>query len=268
MIVGVFLGTSMVSFYAVASSLTNYVFGVVSGISTTISPLASAYDAQGNQEGLQALCLTGTKTILLVGLPILATFVLAGEMFLKLWVGEGMIGSYPPLIFLSVAWGMNLLSLSSSCVLIGVSRHQTAAWCVLGQAVLDVGCSLALVRDYGVVGVAVGAMIAASIMNLVLQLHALRVLGIPVRMFVQQALAPAILSVVPFVLMLALVMRTLPPTGMVGFFVCVTLAVGFFLLLLPVIGLNSVERAYVKDRASEYWRQVAGVVKKGGSGEA
>lgn len=252
-IVGIFAGVSMVSLYAVASSLTNYVLGVVSGISTTISPLASEYDARGDSAGLKTLCLRGTKGILLVALPILSTFVLGGDLFITLWIGDALLGSYAPLVLLSGAWTMNILTLASSCTLIGLSRHRTAAWFVLGQALLDVVLSLVLVRFYGVAGVAAGAMLAAVVMNIAIQIHALRVFDIPVVVFAGKAVAPAVLALIPFVVCLPAALAVLHPTGLLEYFLCVGVAVGAYVALLPWTGLTAVERSEAKEYVLRWW---------------
>jgi O-antigen/teichoic acid export membrane protein len=101
-LVGAFVGAAAVTFYAIAGSLTTYALSVIGGISTTIAPRASDLEARGDHEGLKTLCMTGTRFILLIGLPILLTFVLSGDMFVRLWIGEGYGQSYGPLVLLQI----------------------------------------------------------------------------------------------------------------------------------------------------------------------
>lgn len=244
-IIGVFVGTAAVAFYAIAGSLTTYATNVISGISTTIPPAASHLEVKGDQEGLKILCIGGTKYILLSGLPILLTFILSGETFIKLWVGEGFSGSYPPLVLLSLAWAFNYLQSAAACILMGISRQKVAAWLVLAQSLLNLGLSLYLVQSNGMLGVAWANMITSVVMNLAFQAHALHVLGIATGRFVVQALLPTGVALLPFVAVLEVLFVFSPPTGLLTYFLHVALASCCMLACLPWLGLSQGERDWL-----------------------
>lgn len=244
-ILGAFVGAAAVTFYSIAASLTTYATNVISGISTTIPPAASDLEAKGEHEGLKALCIRGTKFILLAGLPVLLAFILRGDTFIRLWIGEDFYASYPPLVLLSIAWAFNYLQSAAACVLIGLSRHKMAAWLVLAQAILNLGLSLVLVRPMGMLGVAWGALIASVVMNLVFQVHALHRLGISVERFFGQAIVPAAIALIPFALVLELLATSFPPSGLFTYFLQVAFAVGSMLIFLPWVSLTRRERHLV-----------------------
>lgn len=257
-LVGAFVGAAAVTFYAIAGSLTTYALSVISGISTTIAPRASDLEARGDHEGLKALCMTGTRFILLIGLPILLTFVISGDIFVTLWVGEGYGESYGPLILLSVSWAFNFIQSASACILMGVSRHRMAAWLVLAQAALNVVVSLYLVRSMGMMGVAWGALIASVVMNMVFQVHALRMLDIPLARFFVQAIVPAGIALVPFAVVLVTLFASYTPPNLLVYFVCVGIAVACMALCVPWLGLTRDERDTVW-RCITGWMQQAGL---------
>jgi O-antigen/teichoic acid export membrane protein len=251
-ILGAFVGAAAVTFYSIAASLTTYATNVISGISTTIPPAASDLEGKGDHEGLKALCIRGTKFVLLAGLPVLLTFILSGDTFIRLWVGEDFYASYPPLVLLSIAWAFNYLQSAAACVLIGLSRHKMAAWLVLAQAILNLGLSLFLVRPMGMLGVAWGALIASVLMNLVFQVHALHLLGVSIKRFLGQAIVPAVIALIPFALVLEWLVSSFPPSGLFTYFLQVAFAMGSMLIFLPWIGLNRRERHLVWGNLSHY----------------
>lgn len=257
-IVGAFVGASAVTFYAIAGSLTTYALNVISGISTTIAPRASDLEARGDHEGLKTLCMTGTRFILLIGLPILLTFVISGDMFVRLWVGEGYGESYGPLILLSLSWACNFVQSASACILMGVSRHRMAAWLVLVQAALNVTVSLYLVRSMGMLGVAWGALISSAVMNLIFQIHALHLLGITMARFLLHSVVPAGIASLPFVAVLASLVASYNPPNLFFYFACVGIAVFCMALCAPWLGLTRGERELVWRRI-DGWMQQAGL---------
>lgn len=257
-LVGAFVGAAAVTFYAIAGSLTTYALSVIGGISTTIAPRASDLEARGDQEGLKTLCMTGTRFILLIGLPILLTFVLSGDMFVMLWIGEGYGQSYGPLVLLSISWAFNFIQSASACILMGVSRHKIAAWLVLVQAALNVVLSLYLVRSMGMMGVAWGALISSVVMNMVFQVHALRLLGISTTRFLAQAVAPAGTALLPFAAVLMMLFTAYTPPNLLAYFVCVGIALAGMALFVPWLGLTRDEREAVWHRIAG-WMQQAGL---------
>lgn len=256
-LVGAFVGAAAVTFYAIAGSLTTYALSVVGGISTTVAPRASDLEARGDHEGLKILCMTGTRFILLVALPILLTFVLSGDMFVRLWIGEGYGQSYGPLVLLSISWAFNFIQSASACILMGVSRHKIAAWLVLVQAALNVVLSFYLVRSMGMIGVAWGALISSVVMNIVFQVHALRLLEIPFSRFLAQAVAPAVVALLPFATLLMVLFATHTPTTLLVYFACVGIAVAGMALFVPWLGLT-------RDEREALWRRMAGWMQQAG----
>jgi O-antigen/teichoic acid export membrane protein len=252
LIVGAFVGVAAVTFYAIAGSLTTYATNIISGISTTIPPAASKLEAEGDYRGLQALCLSGTKFILLTGWPILFTFILTGERFICLWVGEEFRASYPPLVLLSLSWACNYLQSAAACVLMGLSRHKAAAWLVLAQAVLNLGISLVLVRSIGTIGVAWGAFLSSAIMNLVFQVHALHLLGISLWSFLKHAILPTIIAFIPFILMSTVLSYYLFIDNFLSYFMHIFLSLFVMIILLPFIGMNKNERNFIHEKLCRY----------------
>jgi len=245
-IVGAFFGAAAVTLYGIAGTLTVYATNLISGISTTISPAASELEAKGETEALGALCISGTKFIMLSGMPILLTFILSGKLFIKLWLGEEFLASYPVLVLLSTSWSFNYLQSAAGCVLMGLSRHKIAAWLVMIQAMLCVSLAIFLADRMGMIGVAWGALISSALMNLIFQVHALRLLRIPLTRFLRDALLPVAVSLVPFVVVSKLLFHASPANGLLVYFLQVVFAIAAMGIFLPWTALNRGERRRVQ----------------------
>lgn len=254
-IAGLVAGAQAAAIYGVATTLTSYANSVVSGISTVVAPMASTLEVKGEAKDLQTLCTRGSKYILFVGLPILFTFIISGETFLTLWIGEEMRASYGPLVLLSLGWAFNYGQTAGASILMGLSRHKVAAWLSLIQALLYLTLSSILGYWYGLLGVAGGAFISSAIIATLVQIHALRVLDIPLGRFLLEALAPTASSLVPFVAVLFLLSATLPPHGLLVYFFQVGMAVCSMLILLPWVGMERQERTAIWDRLNR-WLQM------------
>jgi O-antigen/teichoic acid export membrane protein len=257
-IAGLVAGATAAAIYGIATTLTSYATSVVSGISTVVPPMASTLEARGDAEGLIALYVRGSKFILLVGLPILLTFIISGQAFLSLWVGEEMVASYGPLVLLSLGWAFNYGQTAAVCILIGLSRHKVAAWLSLIQALLHLALSSILGYQYGLLGIAWGAFISSAIIATLIQIHAMRELGIPPRRFLLEALIPTALSLVPFVSVLFLLSASLPPHSLFTYFLQVAMAVSSMLILLPWVGMDRQERTAVWGKLNRWIQTLRG----------
>jgi O-antigen/teichoic acid export membrane protein len=132
-----------------------------------------------------------------------------------------------------------------------------AAWLVLVQAALNVVLSLYLVRSMGMMGVAWGALISSVVLNVVFQVHALRLLEIPISRFFTQAVAPAGIALLPFAAILMMLFATYTPSNLLVYFVCVGIAVAGMALFVPWLGLT-------RDERETMWRRMAGWMQQAG----
>jgi O-antigen/teichoic acid export membrane protein len=139
----------------------------------------------------------------------------------------------------------------------GVSRHKIAAWLVLVQAALNVVLSLYLVRSMGTMGVAWGALISSVVMNVVFQVHALRLLDISTARFLAQAVVPAGIALLPFAAVLMTLFATYTPSNLLVYFVCVGIALAGMALFVPWLGLT-------RDEREAGWHRIAGWMQQAG----
>ena len=186
----------------------------------TFVPAASTYDAEGNAEKLRDLYRLGTRTILIVSLPILATLMTRGRTFIRLWMGAQYAGpSGTVLLILATALAFNLANHTAGAVSMGTDRHKFTARCMLAEGASNLTLSIVLAHFFGINGVAVGTLIP----NLVIQLgvwpgYIGRAVGMSRWQIVVRVWGAVFLAVVPFAVVSFFVDRHVYVHSIVGFF--------------------------------------------------
>ncbi len=168
-VIGAFLPVSAVTFYVIAGNLTEYTRTLVSGISQTMTPLASSIEAQQDQKQLQRMVLFSSRTGSMVVLPVALTFMLRGSSFIGLWMGPQYAElSGKVLWVLSLAllfWAANSVTGGS---MLGLSKHKPLVPAMLFEGFLNLCLSIFLVRgSLGILGVAWGTVIPNFISSLI-----------------------------------------------------------------------------------------------------
>ena len=160
LVIGAFLPIAAVTFFAIASTLTDYTRSIVGAISRTMTPRASALDGLGARQELERVLLKAGAVSSLVALPITITFILRGRAFIGLWMGpsyaetSGLI-----LLLLSVALCVAAGRQVVASTVIGLNRHREMVPFYIAEALINVGLSVYWVRTLGLVGVALGTMV-------------------------------------------------------------------------------------------------------------
>ena len=169
LVVGAFISTTAVTFYAIANSLCRYAFQVVGAMANTFMPAASTYEAAGDKAGLLMLYKNGTRAMLMVSLPIMITLILRGPTFIGLWMGPQYAHSSGiVLIILGVPMFFAFANRTATAIAFGVEKHKTTSMWAIGEGVANLILSVVLVRRYGIYGVAIGTMIPSLVAQLIL----------------------------------------------------------------------------------------------------
>jgi len=232
LVVGAFLSPSAVTLYAIGGLVIGYSRQIVSSMTTTFTPLASTYEAQGNFDNLRRLVIHGTRAALLVALPIQAALFFRGHTFIRLWMGDQYAqpsGTVMQILLLSVVFSS--ANTTSAGIVYGLEKHKRiAVWGII-ESVLNLSLSVILVRRIGIYGVAWGTTIPSVIMEMILWPRFIcGLLAIPVRTYLWQTWFRTALSVVPFASACAAAERYWPAHNLAVFF----LQIAVLLPLLPL----------------------------------
>ena len=168
LVIGAFLSVGIVVFYSIGGSLIAYSTQVVSGLSTTFTPLASNMEAAGRHESLQKLLIRGTQATLALALPISVTLLLRGKTFIGLWMGQDyreISGTVLQILLISQYFGV--ANGTAGSIVMAIDKHKPAVeGCAIAEAVLNLGLSILMVKTVGLYGVAWGTSIAMTLIHL------------------------------------------------------------------------------------------------------
>ena len=197
-VIGIFLGASRITFYAIAGSLINYSRTVVALVTDTLYPAATRMDARKDLPGLRRLLIDGTKIALVVALPLCMGLILLGKQFIVLWMGSAYASSAIFLAVLAIAQLASMPQNASALILAGMAKHKVLAWLVLGEGAANLILSVILVQRIGLIGVAWGTVIPDVIsMAVIVPIYTLRTLELGMREYLTKAVLPPVLCAIP-----------------------------------------------------------------------
>jgi O-antigen/teichoic acid export membrane protein len=233
MVVGAFLSPASVTLYAIGGILINYARQMVSSMTTTFTPLASTFEAEGSDSNLRRLLIHGTRAALIVSLPIEVALFFRGHTFIRLWMGAQyaqVSGTVMQILLLSLVFSS--ATTTAGGIVYGMGQHKRIAFWGIGEAAANLILSVILVRRIGVYGVAWGTTIPSVIIEIVLwPVFISRLVKISVRTFLWETwLRPAV-AIVPFTLACIAAERYWPARNLFWFFLQIT-------VLLPLVPLG------------------------------
>ena len=168
-VVGAFLSPAAVTLYAIGGLLIGYARQIVSSMTTTFTPLASTFEAEGSQHNLRRLLIHGTRAALLISLPIEAGLFFRGHTFIRLWMGAQYAqpsGTVMQILLLSVVFSS--ANVTSGGIVYGMEKHKRIALWAMVEGAANLILSIILVRRIGIYGVAWGSAIPSVIIELLL----------------------------------------------------------------------------------------------------
>lgn len=163
------IGLAAVTHYKVAGVLAQYYFQIIFASAGMLLPVLSRIHGSGNRVALQEVFFFGTRISCFISVLICLEFVGWGKPFIARWMGPAYEDGYLPLVLLSFAVLLDVCQISSVNLLFATLKNQTYAWINGTEAVLNLVLSLALVRSYGILGVAAGTFISAFAIRIVVQ---------------------------------------------------------------------------------------------------
>jgi O-antigen/teichoic acid export membrane protein len=251
-VIGSFLPVMAVTFYAIGGSLVEYTRALVTGISQTMTPLASALEARQNGSRLQEIVLRSSSWATMVALPIAATFLIRGSSFIGLWMGpqyEDLSGKVLRVLAISLPFWACCSVVCSA--MLGISRHKPIVPVALSEGLCNLALSIFLVRRMGVIGVAWGTLIPNLLATMVFcPWYLRRTLGVPLRRYVVTAWLKPGFAIAPFTLASYGMERYWPAPNLVLFFLQIALCSPLALASFWRICLTSEQRAAYSQKIS------------------
>lgn len=154
------LGASSVTLFAVPMQLLTVGCGLVAAAISALMPTVTALHAMNEKLKLRLVLLRvvkfGFALTSLLGLGCL----FFGQEFLRSWVGPPQVASGLVLSVLLAIFMIRTFAMFFEMVIVGTLQHKGYAYVVFGEGVLNLALSLILVRQFGILGVAIGTLLA------------------------------------------------------------------------------------------------------------
>ena len=168
-VVSAFVGLSAVTHYRIASVITQYFVTLLVAMTSVLQPLFSRQDSAGEQDELRKTLFFAMRVSIWLSSFVSFGLIAWGKPFIQRWMGPEYLDAYPCLVILVLGWTFALWQNVSLQVVFGIAKHRTFAL----QNCIEGGCnlllSLLLVRDFGLIGVALGTFIPMTVMKLLIQ---------------------------------------------------------------------------------------------------
>jgi O-antigen/teichoic acid export membrane protein len=195
-VITAFLGTALVTPFAIASGLVDNARTLVYSATWVLSPTASELDTLGERAKLQAMMVNGAKVSVLICWPVLFALMVFGDSLLATWVGPSYRSAATLIVVLALPTLVALPQSAASSVLFGVSRHRGVVLLALLNALLNLGLSILWVRPLGLTGVALGTAVPLVIVGgIATGVYAARALDLPLKRYFWEGMArPGIVS--------------------------------------------------------------------------
>lgn len=165
-VISKFLGISAVAAYAIAFRLNYAAMQFVFKIADVFFPVFAELHVLREKASLKATYLEISKLSVAIAIPITIVIILFGENIIRAWVGQQNFVGMPTLAALAMLTLMHSFIHPGAVVLSGMGRIRTMTLFNVAEAVLNLAFSIALVLPLGVLGVALGTVIAQAFTNL------------------------------------------------------------------------------------------------------
>lgn len=168
LLLGRFWGTSEVAVYSLASRINSLYIAFSTAISSVLAPRVNRIVRSGEDVDAQlnALMLRTGRIQFLVLMLLLLGFIHLGKPFL-VWMGgsESFLRSYPTLLLLIIPATVPLVQNLGIEIQRAKNKHQFRALIYAVMALINLGISIPLSKEYGTVGAAIGTAISLIVGN-------------------------------------------------------------------------------------------------------
>jgi O-antigen/teichoic acid export membrane protein len=242
-VIGAFLPVSAITPFTLARRLGEVGQIVTDQFLKVLMPLASELSAKNDVEHLRALFITGTRISLAILFPVFLLLFVFARPLLSAWVGP----SYAPYSHLVVILGLSTLIETSAwpagSILQGTARTRPLAISSAIGAVANVALSIALVRRFGLTGVALGTLIPTALVSFGYFFpYTAKTMGVRTSTLLRETLAPPLVPLIPMVVILYGLDKLVTVNSLLSILLVSTAAGATYMIGYLSVGASHAER--------------------------
>jgi O-antigen/teichoic acid export membrane protein len=212
LVLGAFLGTPAVALWAPAQRLTELLTKLSNQLNDALFPHVVESDTARRTDRLRSTFIQGTQLSLAMAIPLAGGVAIVAHPLIRAWVGPSFSQTATILQMLAALVVLRAGNSTSSTILKGAGEHKRLTAYVAVTGVGNLALSIALVKPYGMIGVAIGTVLPIVIMSMVATFPtACRRVGVPLSRAFREAVWPALWPAVVLVVCLKLTESLGPP---------------------------------------------------------
>ncbi len=252
MMIGSMMSVARVTLFSIARRLVDFSERVIVSGSGTLTPLATTIHSQGHSDRQQALLTQGGRFTAAFAFFILGFLATLGRPFVVLWMGPRFAFAGDLLLILAFGEVLPLTQSTTGNILMAMARLRLIAVLQVAEVFALLALGVPVSRLYGLVGFCVViAVVGLIFRGIFILIYGCQIVGVPVRIYLRDALLPAAAAAaIPWAI-LALVERVSPTTSWAHFFAsCLMYACLCSVATIPLIGTRVVLAFFDKIRQS------------------
>ena len=193
LVIGAFMGPAAVALWAPAQRLSHLLVRLTNQVSEALFPVVVECDAANRNDRLRTALIQGTRLSLAMSVPVAGAVALYAHPLMEAWLGPTFNTSAIILQLLSILVVLRVGTSTASIILQGAGEHARLTTYVGITGVANLALSIALVKPYGLVGVAIGSIVPVAAMAVIATFpSACRRVGLPVRRAIREAVWPSL----------------------------------------------------------------------------
>ncbi|MFT3776484.1 MAG: lipopolysaccharide biosynthesis protein [Minicystis sp.] len=207
LVINAFLGPEEGTRFDVGNKFFPPLTGLVLGIGMVIMPTATKLQATGQMGELRAVFLKWSKVAASMGLLAAAFLLVLVPEFITWWMGPSFAtpsGQVTRLLMIAFIFFLPVRGVASP-TLMGLGKPRLPALALLVLGVVNVALSVALVKPFGILGVALGTAVPCTIFAVLVAYIACREIEIPFADYLRYVLVrPTLGAVLPVIALVAI----------------------------------------------------------------
>lgn len=242
-IIGLFHGTGSVAVYSLAGQLVLYYIAISTAISSVFIPRVHKLVNMNNEIELSYLFLKIGRIQFIVLSYILTGIIFFGKEFIVLWAGENYLDSYNVLLLLIIPLTIPLIQNIGLEIQRAKNMHKFRSILFILIAIINIGISIPLTKEYGVIGATFGTSLSLLIGNgILINLYNYTKVKIDILNFWRQILsfAPGLFIVFLFSF---IIKHFVLITNFSDLFISASVYSVIFLIAFWYLGFNTFEKA-------------------------
>ena len=162
LVISTFIGLVAVTHYRIASVFAKYFIDALMALMRLFQPLFSRHHGAGDHESVHRVFHFATKLTLCASVFLCGAVIAWGKPFIARWMGASYQDAYLSMVVLSLAVFLDVCQSPSVGLLYSTFKHRYYTYINLAEGLINLACSILLARHLGILGVAMGTLIAAA----------------------------------------------------------------------------------------------------------